>query len=234
MPTVTYSALDAYLPSRMTQTKMAEVTYTDLNKYVIVHMSKWVDPMSGEIHRVEYLCPKYLPPDSYEANTLEKWQDDLLVETLSARQLLARIEQWKYDPEPAIPKQVWLELVQPTYDVLVQWKENEGDDRHLVEIRKYHMGRVFELMRDRECIYHMTKDMYEVEEEKMNNWLKFRMLEDNPSTEDSAGTGEAKGGNKPGILDRLWNWRKKNARMKDTRSLLMELEALGMSIGETC
>ena len=228
MPELTDHDLDAYLPSRMTDTKMADVTYTDLNKYVIVHMSKWVDPVSGKIHRVEYRARKYPPPavDRYEANTLEKWQDDVLVGTLSASQLLARIEQWKYDPEPVIPKQVWWELVQPKYDVLVQWKENEGDDRHLVEIRKYHMGSVFELMRDRECIYHMTKSMYEVEEEKMNNWLKSRILEDNPPTEDSAVPVEAKGGRKPGFFEGIRNWKIVGKR-ENIRSLLVELEALG-------
>jgi hypothetical protein len=122
MPELTYFDLDEYLPSRMTDAKMAEVTYTDLNKYVIVHVSKWEDPKSGEIHRVEYRARKYLASraDSYEVNTLEKWQDGRMVETLSARQLLVWIEQWKHDPEPAIPKQVWRELALPTYDVLVQ------------------------------------------------------------------------------------------------------------------
>ena len=214
MPTVTYSALDAYLPSRMTHTKMAEVTYTDLNKYVIVHMSKWVDPVSGKIHRVEYRARKYLSPakDMYEANTLEKWQDDLLVETLSASQLLSRIEQWKHDPEPVIPDRVWWELVQPKYDVLVQWKENEGDDIHLVEIRKYHMETFNWLMRDGACIYRtITRDMYELEEQKMNDWLKFV---------------EAKGDRKPGIWDRIKNW-KIFGKRENIRSLLVELEALG-------
>lgn len=213
MPELTDHDLDAYLPSRMADTKMADVTYTDLNKYVIVHMSKWGDPVSGKIHRVEYRAREDPRParDRYEADTLEKWQDDLLVETLSARQLLVRIKQWKYDPEPAMSQQVWLELAQPTYDVLVQWKENEGDVRHLVEIRKYHMGRSFDLVRDRECIYHMTKDMYEVEEEKMNNWLKSH---------------KAKGDRKPGFFKTIRDWNIFGKR-ENIRSLLVELEALG-------
>jgi len=166
---VRYQDLPEYLPSKMTPTKMADVTYIDLDKYVIVQWSKWKDPNSGKIHRVEYRARKDLPPggDRHETN-LEKWQDGVHVETLSATQLLARIEQWKYDPEPAIPNRVWWEVVQPKYDVLVQWKQNEGDDKHLVEIRKYHMESEFKLMRDRECIYHMTKSMYDMEEEKMN------------------------------------------------------------------
>ena len=177
-------------------------------------MSKWVDPVSGKIHRVEYRARKYPPPavDRYEANTLEKWQDDLLVETLSASQLRVLIDNWTHDPEPARPDRVWWELGQPTYDVLVQWKENEGDDIHLVEIRKYHMETFNWLMRDGACIYRtITRDMYELEEQKMNDWLKFV---------------EAKGDRKPGIWDRIKNW-KIFGKRENIRSLLVELEALG-------
>lgn len=201
MAELTYHDLREYLPSRMTPTKMAQVTYTDLNKYVIVHVSKWEDPKTGKIHRVEYRARKNLHPggDRHETN-LEKWHDGVHVETLSATQLLARIRQWKYDPEPAIPDRVWWEVVQPKYDVLVQWKENEGGDIHLVEIIKYHQEKVFKLMRDGKCIYRtMTRDMYHLEEEKMNKWLM-----DNPPTGDSAA--KVKGDTKPGVWDMVSNW----------------------------
>ncbi len=87
---------------------MAEVTYIDLNKYVIWQWSKWKDPKSGASHRVEYREKKYAnhAVDTWDVATLEKWQDDVLVETLSKRELHARIEHWTYDPEPAIPHQV--------------------------------------------------------------------------------------------------------------------------------
>jgi hypothetical protein len=148
MPEVTYHDLDKYLPSRMTPTKMAEVTYIDLNKYIIVHRSQWVDP-SGESHTVEYRARQYPPPevDRYQEATLEKWQDGVLVDTLSASQLFARIQHWTYAPEPAIDVQVWRQLGtrnSRNYDVCMQWKQNDGGDIHLVEIIKYHMASTFD------------------------------------------------------------------------------------------
>jgi hypothetical protein len=180
MSEVRWHDLPEYLPSRMTPTKMAEVTYIDLNKYVIVQWSKWVDPVSGKIHRVEYRDRKYPPSavDMYDVHTLEKWQDGVPVETLSARQLLARIENWPYGPEPAIPVQVWRQLGRPSYDVRMQWKKNEGDDIHLVEIRKYHMSTTFDLIYDGEFIYHGNQEMLQGEEKYMNNWLIHRILQD--------------------------------------------------------
>ena len=103
MPELTYFDLDEYLPSRMTPTKMAEVTYIDLNKYIIVHRSKWVDP-SGESHTVEYRARQYPPPevDRYGVKYVEKWRDGVHMESLSPSQLIARIQHWIYDPEPVI------------------------------------------------------------------------------------------------------------------------------------
>jgi len=50
--------------------------------------------------------------------------------------------------------------------------------------------------------------------------------EDNPPTGDSAAPEEAKGGNKPTLMDRIRNWRLFGKR-GNIKSLLLELEALG-------
>jgi hypothetical protein len=185
---------------------MADVTYIDLDKYVIVQWSKWVDPVSGQIHRVEYRNRKYPPPavDRYDVDTLEKWQDGVLVETLSARQLLARIQNWTYGPEPAIPVEVWRQLGMPSYDVEMQWKKKEGDDIHLVEIRKYHQASSFDLFYDGKCIYHGDRNMLKMEEDYM---IVHR-------------------NKKPGLWDRMKKW-KIFGKSENIKSLLLELEALG-------
>ena len=199
------------LPSYMQAPKMAEVSYTDLNKYVIIHMSKWVDPKSKKIHRVEYRAQK-LPPgvdlkESYEMKILEKWQDGRFVETLSAYQLSILMEDWPFHPEPVMLMRVLRE--RPRYNVLVQWKINEGDGIHLMEIIKYDMESSFRLRRDGETIFHtMTSSTYAKEEETMNSWLK------------------AKGDRKPGVWDTIRNWKFFGAH-ENIRSLLVELEALG-------
>jgi hypothetical protein len=115
-------------------TRMTEVTYTDLNEYVIIHMLKWMDPRSGEIHRVEYRCCRYLSPGV--GWYLEKWQDGV-VQSLTMTELQALVNLWKNDSERAVPQQVVDELTKPTYEVVLQFQERWGDDRHLVEIRKY-------------------------------------------------------------------------------------------------
>ena len=203
--------LPEYLPSKMTPTKMADVTYIDLDKYVIVQLSKWVDRVSRHLHIVEYrnrTCPPPADVDTlqkwrdtmYDLDTLEKWRDGVLVETLSARELLARIKNWTYGPEPTIPVDVWRQLGRPSYDVLMQWTKKEGDDIHLVEIRKYHMERTFNLIYDGECIYHGDKEMLEMEKVHCNK--------------------------KPGLWDRIKKWNPFRRR-ENIKSLLLELEALG-------
>jgi hypothetical protein len=142
-----------------------------------------VDPLSGKIHRVEYRARQYPPPDvdRYEVKYVEKWQDGVHVESLSPSQLIARIRHWTYAPEPAIDVQVWRQLGTRNYrnyDVLMQWKQHEEDDLHLVEIRKYHMASTFDLIYDDQCIYRGHKQMLEMEEKHMNNWLVFRILQD--------------------------------------------------------
>ncbi len=113
---------------------MADVTYTDLNKYVILHMLKWVDPRSGVIHRVEYRRCKYLSPGV--GWYLDFWQDGK-VQSLTVKELQASVNLWKNDEEHNIPQQVVDELTNPTYEVVLQFQEHRGEDRHLVEIRKY-------------------------------------------------------------------------------------------------
>ncbi len=167
---VSYFDLDAYLPSRFEEAKMAEVTYIDLNKYVIWHWSKWQDPQSGASHRVEYRENKHANHvvDTWDVATLEKWQDDVLVETLSKTELHARIKRWTYAPEPAVPFAAWRQLgVNSTHDVEMQWKESEGDGVHLMEIRRYHMSSTYDLWRDGQCIYEGQRQMLEEEETKM-------------------------------------------------------------------
>jgi hypothetical protein len=166
----------------MTPNKMAEVTYIDLNEYIIVHRSKWVDP-SGESHTVEYRARQYPPPevDRYEVKYVEKWRDGVHVETLSPSQLITRIQHWTYAPEPVIDVAVWRQLgtrEQRNYDVLMQWKQNDGGVIHLVEIIKYHMASTFDLWRDGKCIYRGHKQMLDTEEKHMKNWLIARTLHD--------------------------------------------------------
>jgi hypothetical protein len=93
---------------------MTEVTYTDLNKYVILHMSKWVDPRSGEIHRVEYRWCRYLSPGV--GRYLDMWQDGK-VKSLTMRELQTLVKLWKNDSEHAVPQHVVDELINPTYEV---------------------------------------------------------------------------------------------------------------------
>jgi hypothetical protein len=107
------------------------------------------------------------------------------VETLSRDDLLARIKNWTYAPEPAIDVAVWRQLgVLVTHDVEMQWKLSEGDDVHLMEIRRYHMKATHDLWRDDKRIYEGQKQMLEEEETKMNNWLIARTLQA-PTREDA-------------------------------------------------
>jgi hypothetical protein len=172
---VSYDDLNAYLPSRFDSAKMARVTYIDPNKYVIAHWAKWTDPASGASHRVEYRDKRYAhhDEDAFDVATLEKWQDGVLVETLSRDDLLARIKNWTYAPEPAIDVAVWRQLgVLVTHDVKMQWTVREGDGVHLMEIRRYRMKSTHDLFRDGKRLYEGQSHMTDEEVTKMNNWKK--------------------------------------------------------------
>jgi hypothetical protein len=67
---------------------------------------------------------------------LEKWQDGV-VQSLTMTELQTLVNLWKNDSERAVLQQVVDELTKPTYEVVLQFQERWGDDRHLVEIRKY-------------------------------------------------------------------------------------------------
>jgi hypothetical protein len=178
---VSYYDLDAYLPSRFEDAKMAEVTYIDPNEYVIVHWSTWTDPTSGASHRVEYRDTRYAhhDEDAYDVATLEKWQDGVLVETLSRGQLLTRIKKWTYAPEPEIGYEVWRQLgVLCTHDVEMQWKVNEEDGVHLMEIVRYHQNSTHDLWRDGKRLYEGQLQMLEEEQTKMNTWPRARAPEE--------------------------------------------------------
>ena len=158
---------------------MAEVTYIDLNKYVIWRWAKWTDPQSGARHRVEYREKKHADPqvDTWAVATLEKWQDDVFVETLSKSVLHARIQKWQYAPEPEIPHDVWRQLgANKSHEVLMQWKLRAGDDVRLMSIRRY--GFTYDLFRDDTKIYEGTAQLLEDEEATMNEWLIGRTLHD--------------------------------------------------------
>jgi hypothetical protein len=152
---------------------MVEVTYTDLNKYVILHMSKWVDPRSGEIHRVEYRRCRYLSPGV--GWYLAKWQDGE-VQTLSRKELQAYVNLWKNDSENNIPHQVVDELKNPTYEVVLQFQENEGVDRHLVEIRKY-ANDDHQLYRDRHLLKRLNSEEFAMELQLKQQWEAERRVE---------------------------------------------------------
>ena len=113
---------------------MSEVIYTDLSKYVIIHMHKWVDDRTHEIHRVEYRWCRYLAPAT--GRHLDMWQDGR-VQSLTVSELQSSVNLWKDDSEHSIPQQVVDELTNPTYEVVIQFQTNEGGDRHLNEIRQY-------------------------------------------------------------------------------------------------
>jgi len=173
---VSYDDLDAYLPSRFDDAKMAKVTYIDPNKYVIVHWARWQDPTSGASHRVEYRDTRYAhhDEDAHDVATLEKWRDGVLVEKLSRDDLSARIKNWTYDPEPAITVAVWRQLgVLVTHDVEMQWEVSEGDGVHLMEIRRYKMKTTHDLFRDGKCVYEGQRQLLEDEEMKKNTWLRL-------------------------------------------------------------
>jgi len=128
---------------------------------------------------VEYREKKNADPkvDTWDVATLEKWQDDVFVETLSKTVLHARIKEWQYAPEPEIPHEDWRQLgVNKTHDVLMQWKLREGDDVRLMSIRRY--GFTYDLFRDDTCIYEGRTQLLEDEEKAMNNWLIGRTLHD--------------------------------------------------------
>jgi glutamine synthetase adenylyltransferase len=136
---------------------MAEVIYTDLNKYVILHMSTWLDPRSGVIHLVEYRNVKYLPPAT--GRYLETCQDGL-VQPLSKKELQTYINLWH-----EIPQDVVDELNNATYEVVLQFQQKEGVNRHLVEIRKYRDDR-HEMWRDRQLVKRMNPSELAMEQEK--------------------------------------------------------------------
>jgi hypothetical protein len=145
---------------------MAEVSYTDLNKYVIIHMLKWVDMRNGVIHRVEYRVVKYMSPGT--GLYLEKWQDGA-VQQLSIKELQTYVNLWKNDTEHNIPQQVVDELNNPTYEVVLQFQKNEGDVRNLVEIRKY-PNDDHQLWCDRQFVKRMNPSEFVMEQTKKEQW----------------------------------------------------------------
>jgi hypothetical protein len=170
---VSYDDLNAYLPSRFDDAKMANVTYIDLKQYVIVHWAKWTDPQSGASHWVEYRDTRYALHDKDALNvvSLEKWQDGVFVETLSREDLRARIRKWTYDPEPAMQMEEWWELVIKTYDVNMQWRVKARHGVHLIEIRRRRTQTSQDLYRDGKRLYAGYLQMLQEEQTKMKEWL---------------------------------------------------------------
>jgi hypothetical protein len=169
---VSYDDLVAYLPSRFDDAKMAKVTYIDPKQYVIVHWAKWQDP-SGARYWVEYRDTRYAhhDEDAYDRVSLQKWQNGVLVETLSRAEFRARMKKWTYDPEPAIPDAVWWQLELVTYDVKMQWTVQERNGVHLMEIRRYRLQTSQDLYRDGKRLYAGYLQMLQEEQTKMKEWL---------------------------------------------------------------
>ena len=140
---------------------MSEVIYTDLSKYVIIHMHKWVDPRTHEIHRVEYRWCRYLAPAT--GRYLDRWEDGK-VESLSMREFATYVNRWKNDAEYSIPQQVVAELINPTYEVVIQFQTNEGGDRHLNEIRQYAPDD-HQLWRDRHLLKRLNPEEFASEQQ---------------------------------------------------------------------
>ena len=151
---------------------MAEVIYTDLNKYVIIHVVKWRDPRSGDIKWMEYRFFNLRPPGM--GYYVERRQVEFVAEygavyrgpvSMSIRELQQEANIWKDDAERSIPQQVVDELNDPTYEVVLQFLENEGDDRHLVEIRKYGDD-VHQLWRDHQLVKGLSHLELSMEQDK--------------------------------------------------------------------
>jgi hypothetical protein len=153
---------------------MAEVIYTDLNKYVIIHMVKWTDPRSGNINRMEYRYVSIRPPGigCYVERRLNGWAPV----SMSIRELQQEANILKNDAERNIPQQVVDELKNPTYEVVLQFQENEGDDRHLVEIRKY-ANDDHQLWRDRQLLKRLNSEEFAMELQLKKQWETERKLE---------------------------------------------------------
>jgi hypothetical protein len=162
---------------------MAEVIYTDLNKYVIIHVVKWRDPKSGDIKWMEYRFFKMRPPGM--GCYVERRLIEFVAEygavyrgpmTMSIRELQLEANVWKDDAERSIPQQVVDELNDPTYEVVLQFLENEGDDRHLVEIRKY-ANDDHQLWRDRQLLKRLNSEEFEMELQLKKQWETERKVE---------------------------------------------------------
>jgi hypothetical protein len=154
--------------------RMAEVTYTDLSKYVIIHMVKWTDPRSGKINRMEFRYIELRHPGMgcYVERRLNGWGPVFM----SIRELQDLANIWKNDVECNIPQQVVDELINPTYEVVLQFQENEGDDRHLVEIRKY-ANDDHQLWRDRHLLKRLNSEEFAMELQLKQQWEDERMVE---------------------------------------------------------
>ena len=151
---------------------MAEVIYTDLNKYVIIHVVKWRDARSGAIKWWEYRFFNLRHPGMgcYVERRLIEFAGEYGAvyrgpESMSIRELQEAANIWKDDAERSIPQQVVDELIDPTYEVVLQFLENEGGDRHLVEIRKYGDDE-HQLWRDRQLVRGLSHLELSMEQDK--------------------------------------------------------------------
>lgn len=132
---------------------MAELIYTDLSKYVIIHMGKWTDAR-GEINREEYRYIQ-LPKGCYVEKRLNGWAPV----SMSIQEFQGLANLLKDDPERNIPQQVVDELKNPTYEVVLQFQEKERKERHLVEIRKY-ANDDFQRWRDRLFVERLNSEEF--------------------------------------------------------------------------
>ena len=152
---------------------MAEVIYTDLSKYVIIHMVKWTDPKSGEINRWEFRFIELRPPGMgcYVEKRLNGWAPV----SMSIKELQEEANIFKNDAERNIPQEVVDELKKPTYEVVLQFQERRGDDRHLVEIRKY-ANDDHQLWRDRQLLKRLNSEEFEMELQMKKQWETERSV----------------------------------------------------------
>jgi c-di-AMP phosphodiesterase-like protein len=99
---------------------------------------------------------------------MEKWQDGV-VQSLTMTELQTLVNLWKNDSERAVLQQVVDELTKPTYEVVLQFQERWGDDRHLVEIRKY-ANDDHQLWRDRHLLKRLNPEEFAMERQMKQQW----------------------------------------------------------------
>jgi hypothetical protein len=95
--------------------------------------------------------------------------------SMSIKEFQEEANIWKNDAERNIPQEVVDELKNPTYEVVLQFQELLGDDRHLVEIRKY-ANDEHQLWRDRQLLKRLNSEEFAMELQFKQQWEAERSV----------------------------------------------------------